>query len=158
MRSVTPGGVLYIFWVRGRAIGKGIDFHDFGIRNGINFRNFAIGIGSGMHFWKIGIRNGYVFETSMARPRPKSDQVPPRVSHQRVLSVSSKSCFNVRVHFERRKVLESFLDDNLTGDLSRRDAIYNYVQSMRSFLYLMCSLTSSSATYCIEMSQLSFSL
>ena len=30
------GGVLYIFWVRGRAIGKGIDFHDFGIiRNGI---------------------------------------------------------------------------------------------------------------------------
>ena len=86
----TPGGggVLYIFWVRGRAIGKGIDFHDFGIRNGIefhdfgirngiNFRNFAIGIGSGMHFRKIGIRNGYVFETSMARPRPKSGQVPP---------------------------------------------------------------------------------
>ena len=34
----TPGGgVLYIFWVRGRAIGKGIDFHDFGIRNGIDF-------------------------------------------------------------------------------------------------------------------------
>ena len=30
------GGVLYIFWVRGLAIGKGIDFHDFGIiRNGI---------------------------------------------------------------------------------------------------------------------------
>ena len=34
------GGLLYIFWVRGRAIGKGIDFHDFGIRNGIDFRNF----------------------------------------------------------------------------------------------------------------------
>ena len=34
------GGVLYIFWVRGRAIGKGIDFYDFGVRNGIDFRNF----------------------------------------------------------------------------------------------------------------------
>ena len=33
----------------------------------------------GIHFGKIGIRNGYVFETSMARPRPKSGQValPP---------------------------------------------------------------------------------
>ena len=72
--SQTPegGGVLYIFWVRGRAIGKGIDFHDFGIRNsiefhdfgirnGINFRNFAIGIGSGMHFRKIGIKSGIYF-------------------------------------------------------------------------------------------------
>ena len=29
-----------MFWVRGRAIGKGIDFHNFGIRNGINFHNF----------------------------------------------------------------------------------------------------------------------
>ena len=36
------GGVLYIFWVRGRAIGKGIDFHDFVIRNGINFHDFVI--------------------------------------------------------------------------------------------------------------------
>ena len=45
----TPGGgVLYIFWVRGRAIGKGIDFHDFGIRNGIDFHEF-------------GIRNGITF-------------------------------------------------------------------------------------------------
>ena len=42
------GGVLYIFWVRGRAIGKGIDFHDFGIRNGIDFDEF-------------GIRNGITF-------------------------------------------------------------------------------------------------
>ena len=25
------GGVLYIFWVRGCAIGNGIEFHDFGI-------------------------------------------------------------------------------------------------------------------------------
>ena len=36
-----------------------------------------IGIKSGIYFGKIGIRNGYVFETSMARPRPKSGQVPP---------------------------------------------------------------------------------
>ena len=82
------GGVLYIFWVRGRAIGKGIDFHDFGIRNGIdfhdfgirngiNFRNFHnwynVGYASSEHWYKV----GYVFETSMARPRPKSGQVPP---------------------------------------------------------------------------------
>ena len=32
---MQPGG-------GGRAIGQGIDFHDFGIRNGINFRNFGI--------------------------------------------------------------------------------------------------------------------
>ena len=32
-----------------------------------------------IHFGKIGIRNGYVFATSMARPRPKSGQVPPPV-------------------------------------------------------------------------------
>ena len=36
-----------------------------------------IGIKSGIHFGKIGIRNRYVFETSMARPRPKAGQVPP---------------------------------------------------------------------------------
>ena len=29
MKEVAPP-LLYIFWVRGRAIGKGIDFHDFG--------------------------------------------------------------------------------------------------------------------------------
>ena len=63
------GGVLCICWVRGRAIGKGIDFHDLGIRNGIDFHDFgtrngidfaifAIGIGSGMHFRKIGIKSG----------------------------------------------------------------------------------------------------
>ena len=40
-----------------------------------------IGIKSGIHFGKIGIRNGYVFETSMARPRPKSGQVPPPGVH-----------------------------------------------------------------------------
>ena len=49
LQDIDPGGgVLYIFWVRGRAIGKGIDFHDFGIRNGIDFHEF-------------GIRNGITF-------------------------------------------------------------------------------------------------
>ena len=73
--SAGPGGgVLYIFWVRGRAIGKGIDFHDFGIRNGIDFHDFGIRngidfhnfqnwyiIGSGMHFRKFGIKSGICF-------------------------------------------------------------------------------------------------
>ena len=56
----TPwGGVLYIFWVRGRAIGRGIDFHDFGIRNGIYFYDF--GIRNGIDFHDFGIRNGINF-------------------------------------------------------------------------------------------------
>ena len=38
---------------------------------------WEISIKSGIYFGKIGIRNGYVFEGSMARPRPKSGQVPP---------------------------------------------------------------------------------
>ena len=74
--------------MRERAIGNGIDFHDFGIRNSIDFRNFChwfragmhfrkIGIKSGIHFGKNGMRNGYVIETSMARPRSKSGQSPP---------------------------------------------------------------------------------
>ena len=96
------GGALRIFWVRGRATGKGIDFPHIGISNDIDFYNFRIwngtnfqdssvrfkvlvyfirefGIRSGIPLTKIGIRNGYVFEASMARPRPKSGQVrsPP---------------------------------------------------------------------------------
>ena len=39
-----------------------------------------------MNFGKIGIRNGYVFETLMARPRPKSGQVPPRGANADVMS------------------------------------------------------------------------
>ena len=35
-----------------------------------------IGKKSGIHLGRIGIRNEYVFEASMARPRPKSGQVP----------------------------------------------------------------------------------
>ena len=97
---MSPGGALHVFWVRGRAIGKGIDFPHICIRNGIGFYNFGmrkgtnfqdssvrfkvlvyfirkIGIRSGIPFPKIGIRNGYVFEASMARPQPKSGQVHP---------------------------------------------------------------------------------
>ena len=40
--SFLPGDALHIFWVRGRAIGKGIDFPDIGIKNGIIFHNFGI--------------------------------------------------------------------------------------------------------------------
>ena len=38
-----PGGrgALHIFWVRGLAIGKGVDFHYFDIRNGIYFHDFG---------------------------------------------------------------------------------------------------------------------
>ena len=39
-RTPGGGGALHIFWVRGRAIGKGIYFQDIGIKNGINFHNF----------------------------------------------------------------------------------------------------------------------
>ena len=95
-KAITRGGLLHIFLVWGRAIGKGIDFHDFGMRNGVNFQDFGIrsgilfrkiGIRSGIHFRKIGIRNGYVFEAWMALPRPKSGQVHPRgamISFQRL--------------------------------------------------------------------------
>ena len=54
---------------------SGIHFRKIGIKSGMYF--WKIGIKSGIHLGKIGIRNGYVFETSMARPRPKSGQVPP---------------------------------------------------------------------------------
>ena len=69
----SPRGAPCIFWVRERAIGKGIDFHEFGIRNGIAFHDFgirigidffavfAIGIGLGMLFQKIGINLGIYF-------------------------------------------------------------------------------------------------
>ena len=54
-------GVLYIFWVRGRAIGKGIDFHDFGIRNGIDFHDFGIGNGINFRNFHDWYSVGYVF-------------------------------------------------------------------------------------------------
>ena len=56
LSTLCPGGgVLYIFWVRGRAIGKGIDFREFGIRNGIDFHDF--GIRNGIDFFNF--RNWY---------------------------------------------------------------------------------------------------
>ena len=99
-QSQSPGGALHIFWVRGLSIGKGIDFPDIGIKNGINFHNFGtrngtdfqgfgmkykVGYTFSKNWYKVGytffqklrIRNGYVFETSMARTRPKSGQVHP---------------------------------------------------------------------------------
>ena len=39
----TLGGALHMFWVRGRAIGKGIDFPNIGIRNSIDFCSFGMG-------------------------------------------------------------------------------------------------------------------
>ena len=33
---------MLMFWARGHAIGKGIDFPDIGIRNSIDFHNFGI--------------------------------------------------------------------------------------------------------------------
>ena len=79
------------------SIKNGINFHNFGIRNGADLQDFALKYKVGYTFsknWykgilyqrvfligytfqKIGIRKGYVFEASMAGPRPKSGQVHP---------------------------------------------------------------------------------
>ena len=48
-------------------------FRKIGIKSGIYF--WKIGIRLGIHFRKIG--SGYVFDASMARPRPKSGQLSP---------------------------------------------------------------------------------
>ena len=40
------GGAICILWIRGRTIGKGIDFPDIGIRNGLDFHNFGVRNGS----------------------------------------------------------------------------------------------------------------
>ena len=52
--DTDPGGVLHIFWVRGRAIGKCIYFPDIGIKNGINIHNF--GIRNGTDFQGFGMK------------------------------------------------------------------------------------------------------
>ena len=59
----NPGGgyYSYIFWVRGRAIGKGIDFHDFGIRDGIDFRNFRNWYRVGYAFSENWYKVRYIF-------------------------------------------------------------------------------------------------
>ena len=59
--SGRGGGLLYIFWVRGRAIGKGIDFHDFVIRNGINFHDFVIRNGIDFRNFHNWYKVGYAF-------------------------------------------------------------------------------------------------
>ena len=63
MGAVPPGGggVLYIFWIRGRAIGKGIDLHDFGIRNGIDLQDFGIRNGINFQNFLNWYRVGYAF-------------------------------------------------------------------------------------------------
>ena len=76
-RGGYPGG---IFWVRGRAIGKGIDFHDFGIKNGINFRNlhnwYSVGCAFSENWYKVGyifLKNwykvGYTFRKNWYKER-----------------------------------------------------------------------------------------
>ena len=56
-----PGGALHTFWVRGRAIGKGIDFPDIGIKNGINFHNFGIRNGTDFQGFGMKYKEGYTF-------------------------------------------------------------------------------------------------
>ena len=69
---VPGGGVLYIFWIRGRSIGKDIDFHNFGIRNGIKFRIlhnwYRVGYAFSENWYKVGYiflknwyKDGYTF-------------------------------------------------------------------------------------------------
>ena len=68
----NPRGVLYIFWVRGRAIGKGIDFHDFGIRNGIDFHDFGTRNGiRNFHNWyaENWYKVGYTFRKNWYKER-----------------------------------------------------------------------------------------
>ena len=57
----APGGALHIFWIRGRAIGKGIDFPDIGIKNGINFHNFGIRNGTDFQGFGMKYKVGYTF-------------------------------------------------------------------------------------------------
>ena len=55
------GGVLHIFWVRGRAIGKGIYCQDIGIKNDINFHNFGIRNGTYLQDFAMKYKVGYTF-------------------------------------------------------------------------------------------------
>ena len=56
-----PGGALHIFWVRRRAIGKGIYFQDIGIKNGINFHNFGIRNGTDLQDFAMKYKFRYTF-------------------------------------------------------------------------------------------------
>ena len=57
----NPRGALHIFRVRGRAIGKGIDFPDIGIKNGINFHNFSMSNGTDFQNFRMKYKAGYTF-------------------------------------------------------------------------------------------------
>ena len=57
--QIGPRGLLYILLVRGCGIGKGIDSHNFCMRNGISFCNF--GVRNGINFRNFGIRKGTDF-------------------------------------------------------------------------------------------------
>ena len=68
MANLDPrggGAAIHIFWVRVRAIGKGIDFPDIGIKNGINFYNFGIRNGTDFQdfcmIYEVGYA-GYFFQ------------------------------------------------------------------------------------------------
>ena len=63
------GGLLCTFWVWGRAIGKGIDFHDFGIRKGIDFHDFGIGNGIDFRNFRNWYRVGYAFSENWYKVR-----------------------------------------------------------------------------------------
>ena len=67
-------------------------FRKIGIKSGIYF--WKIGKKSGIQFGKIDMRNRYVFETSMARPRPKSGQAPPPPRDLIKHSILGTSCKN----------------------------------------------------------------
>ena len=54
------GGLLCMFWVRGRAISNSIDFYDFGIRNGAGFYDFGVRNGIDT-FWGNLYKVGYMF-------------------------------------------------------------------------------------------------
>ena len=59
--SITPGGALHIFWVRGRAIGKVIYFRGIGIKNGINFHNFGIRNGTDLQDFAMKYKVAHTF-------------------------------------------------------------------------------------------------
>ena len=56
-----PGGALHIFWLRGRAVAKGIYFQDIGIKNGINFHSFGMRNGTNLQDFAMKYKVGYAF-------------------------------------------------------------------------------------------------
>ena len=58
-----------LLWVRGRAIGKGIDFPDIGIKNGINFYNFGMRNGTDFQGFGMKYKEGYTFSKNWYKER-----------------------------------------------------------------------------------------